>query len=364
MSKRNSPIKIALLGTLVALGFCAPADAATRPDVYEAPTISGLARVGSTLTANGGRTTTPSGTVVGRAWMRCTSNDDTDIGDDCDMISGATATTYKLVAADKDRWIRVTLYAYNDAGLDYMVSNETAKVAAAPVPTPTPTPTKTPSPTPTATPAKTPTPTATPAKTPTPTATPARTATPTPTASPAASATPAPHAVAQPTATPTPLPDPEATPVAVPLPGPTTEVPSSSAVSGKTSVERKPAKAAKPAKAKMIRPFPIIRISGRLTKSGADVSLLTVRAPKGVRITLVCSGRGCPLREVAQATALWHIPQFERELRAGTRLTISVTKPGYITKVTTITIRRDKSPLRTDRCVFPGQQRPKTCPRA
>ena len=52
----------------------------------------------------------------------------------------------------------------------------------------------------------------------------------------------------------------------------------------------------------MIRPYPTVRISGSLTKAGADVALLTVKAPKGVRITLTCEGKSCPLREVAQAT--------------------------------------------------------------
>jgi hypothetical protein len=124
----------------------------------------------------------------------------------------------------------------------------------------------------------------------------------------------------------------------------------------------KPA-ARKPAKPRMIRPYPTVRVAGTLTASGANLSLLTVRAPKGARITLTCSGRACPRRQVAQATALWHIPQFERELRAGTRLTITVTKPGHISKVTTIAIRRDKAPARSDRCRFPGTTRLRACPR-
>ena len=65
---------------------------------------------------------------------------------------------------------------------------------------------------------------------------------------------------------------------------------------------------------------------------------LLFRAPRGVRITLTCEGKGCPLREVAQATSLFHIPQFERELRAGIKLTIKIAKPNYIAKVTTIRI--------------------------
>jgi hypothetical protein len=113
----------------------------------------------------------------------------------------------------------------------------------------------------------------------------------------------------------------------------------------------------------MIRPFPMIRISGRLTRTGARINVLSVKAPKGVRITLTCRGRGCPLREVAQATRVWHIPQFERHLRAGTRLTITVSKTGYISKVTTITIRRGKAPARSDRCRLPGRTRLTRCPR-
>ena len=113
----------------------------------------------------------------------------------------------------------------------------------------------------------------------------------------------------------------------------------------------------------MIKPYPTVRISGRVTKDGADVALLTVRAPKGVRITLTCAGKSCPLREVAQATALFHIQQFERELRAGTKLTITVTKPSYITKVTTLTIRQGKGPARTDRCQLPGETKLIACPK-
>jgi hypothetical protein len=113
----------------------------------------------------------------------------------------------------------------------------------------------------------------------------------------------------------------------------------------------------------MIRPYPTVRISGRVTKGGADVALLTVKAPKGVRITLTCEGKSCPVREVAQATAVFHIQQFERELRAGTKLTIAVTKPNHITKVTTIAIRKGKSPARTDRCLLPGESKPIACPK-
>ena len=109
--------------------------------------------------------------------------------------------------------------------------------------------------------------------------------------------------------------------------------------------------------------MPTIRISGHLTSTGANVTRLSVTAPKGVRITLTCTGRGCPLRSVAQASAVFHIQQFERELRAGTKLRITVTKPGHISKVTTITIRKGKAPARVDRCQIPGESKLIRCPK-
>jgi hypothetical protein len=92
------------------------------------------------------------------------------------------------------------------------------------------------------------------------------------------------------------------------------------------------------------------------------VTRLTVRARRGARITVVCTGPGCPARRVAHATKLWHVRRFERDLRAGVRLTISVSKPGYITKVTRIWIRRGRAPLRSDLCQAPGARKPSACP--
>jgi hypothetical protein len=315
-------MKMALIGTVLALGCVAPAAASVAVNVTSAPTITGTAQVGARLTAVGGAYTGPAGTVMGRVWLRCSTSSSTS---NCKEIDNSNSTTYTLTASDKGKWIRVAMYAYKGDDWDSETSNPTAVIAAAPTPTPTPTPTKTPTPTPT--PVKTPTPT--PVKTPT--------------------ATPTPSAVTTPAPGPsdTPPPPPEVTPV--PLPPP-------------SAVEVKGAKSAK-AKPRMIRPYPTVRISGRITTTGADLALLTVKAPKGVRITLTCTGRGCPLREVAQATALWHIPQFERELRAGTKLTIRVAKQGYITKVTTITIRRGKAPARSDLCQLPGATKLTRCPR-
>jgi hypothetical protein len=111
----------------------------------------------------------------------------------------------------------------------------------------------------------------------------------------------------------------------------------------------------------LLDPFPTVRIRGRLTPDGARVTRLTVRAPRGVSVVASCHGRGCPARRLALASGI-RLRRFERELRAGTRLEITVTKPGYIGKWTTIVIRRGEAPRRLDRCVYPGARDPVQCP--
>jgi hypothetical protein len=112
----------------------------------------------------------------------------------------------------------------------------------------------------------------------------------------------------------------------------------------------------------LLRPFPIVRIRGWLTRTGARVTLLTVRAPRGARIATRCRGRSCPVRHVARTASRTRLRAFQRRLRARTRLDITVTKAGYIGKWTTIVIRKGLPPRRADRCVYPGARRPAPCP--
>jgi hypothetical protein len=112
----------------------------------------------------------------------------------------------------------------------------------------------------------------------------------------------------------------------------------------------------------MMRPPPVIRIRGRLTAGGARITLLTVKAPRGARITLLCRGQGCPVRRWVRATAITRVTRLQRTLRAGTRLVITVTKARRIGKHTTIVIRSGAPPRRTDRCVYPGSRQAVACP--
>lgn len=111
----------------------------------------------------------------------------------------------------------------------------------------------------------------------------------------------------------------------------------------------------------LLRPFPVVRIRGRLTPSGALVTLLTVTAPRGTRISLRCRGGNCPARRWALTTVLTHLTQLERRFQAGTQLEIAVTRPGMIGKYTSIVIRRGRPPLRRDGCLYPGSRGAAPC---
>jgi hypothetical protein len=111
----------------------------------------------------------------------------------------------------------------------------------------------------------------------------------------------------------------------------------------------------------MLKPFPIVRIKGVLTAKGARVTLLRVTAPRGTRTVLLCRGRGCPARRSVSRSGVRRLRRFERDLRAGTRLTFTITKPGYVGKRTVILIRRGAAPWRRDRCLSPGASKAVRC---
>ena len=122
-----------------------------------------------------------------------------------------------------------------------------------------------------------------------------------------------------------------------------------------------PAGGVKGAALRRLSPFPVVRIRGWLTTSGAKVTLLTVRAPRGARISVRCTGRHCPRRRYASATRLVQLKPYQRLLRGNMRLEISVTRKGYVGKRTIIKLRRGKAPTRRDLCLFPGVRAAKAC---
>jgi hypothetical protein len=125
--------------------------------------------------------------------------------------------------------------------------------------------------------------------------------------------------------------------------------------------------------ARLMTPFPVVRITGKASHRGARIKRLTVNAPYGATVTVRCRGRGCPFRikrrTVARAgrssrpSRTIRIAKFERRLlRPGATVKVLVSKPHEIGKYTSFKIRRRKSPLRTDSCLQPGETKPISCP--
>ena len=94
------------------------------PSNTSPPTISGSAVVGQTLAAGHG-TWTNSPTSYSYQWRRCDS-----AGVSCATITGATAKTYTLVAADAGHRIRVRVTATNADGSGSAISAPTAVVSS------------------------------------------------------------------------------------------------------------------------------------------------------------------------------------------------------------------------------------------
>lgn len=95
----------AAVGLIVVAGASAAA-----PQNTAAPTVSGNAREGQTLTASDG-TWSNSPASFSFQWQRCASD-----GSACGDITGATSKTYALVTGDVGRTVRVVVTASNTDG--------------------------------------------------------------------------------------------------------------------------------------------------------------------------------------------------------------------------------------------------------
>jgi hypothetical protein len=162
--------------------------------------------------------------------------------------------------------------------------------------------------------------------------------------------TPTPVATPEPTPIPTPEPTPapvfEVAPAASPTP-----VPTMGQVLHQSATRR------------TMKPAPLVRMSGVLTSNGARVTVLSIRAPRAAKISIRCTG-ACPRKRWSTGTRkhkLTRARAFERVLRSGTTLTVSITRRGYIGKRTVFTIRRGKAPLRRDTCLS-TRGRSEKCP--
>jgi hypothetical protein len=92
-----------------------------------APTVSGVARDGSALSASNGTWTGSAPMQYGRQWRRCAGD-----GGGCEDIAGATGAQYMATEDDVGHALRVRVDASNDADAAFAESAPTAAVAAKP----------------------------------------------------------------------------------------------------------------------------------------------------------------------------------------------------------------------------------------
>lgn len=121
---------------------------------------------------------------------------------------------------------------------------------------------------------------------------------------------------------------------------------------------------------RVLSPFPVVRVAGRVTRRGTRVRVLRVDAPVGTTVTVRCSGRGCPFRKRVRrvrtsskslAAVSVRIRRLERLLRPGVRVRVYVTERGAVGKYTRLRFRAGHAPARTDRCLMPGSWSPVVC---
>jgi hypothetical protein len=120
------------LAVSAAGGLAAPQRTAAAPKNTAPPTITGTAKVGSTLTVHNGIYTGNQPIAYSYQWKRCDQN-----GGSCADVSGATGGTYVLKAVDQGNTLRVVELAKNAEGSDTATSIPTAVIGAAATPTPT-----------------------------------------------------------------------------------------------------------------------------------------------------------------------------------------------------------------------------------
>jgi hypothetical protein len=111
---------------------------AARPVNTTEPSISGTARVGSTLQANRGQWAGDTPITYSYVWLRCNAQ-----GDNCSEIQGANDTSYEVRDSDTGRTLRVRVVARNDRGSTSAISNPTGVVGSNQPPPPPPNPTGT-----------------------------------------------------------------------------------------------------------------------------------------------------------------------------------------------------------------------------
>jgi hypothetical protein len=119
-----------------------------------------------------------------------------------------------------------------------------------------------------------------------------------------------------------------------------------------------------PPVARLLSPFPVVRLAGRFNAQGAAVRLLSVRAPVCSKVTVLCKGKGCPARRTRARAGRRRIVlrRFHRTFGSGAVIRVLVGKGDRIGKFTRFRIRAGSAPSRVDRCLLPNATTGSRCP--
>jgi PKD repeat protein len=120
--------------------------------------------------------------------------------------------------------------------------------------------------------------------------------------------------------------------------------------------------------ARLMSPFPKVRIRGVFFKTSVKLSFISVTARAGSTVKLKCAGHGCPkqkteTKKVPKGKRSVRFTKFPNALRKGATLRVYITRKGVIGKYTRFRIRVNKAPARLDACLpASGSTRPRKCP--
>ncbi len=117
-------------GTAAALSAPTAVVSGGQPVNTLEPRVSGATVEDQTLSTTSGSWSGDGPITFTYRWVRCGSDGGNADGGNCSSISGATGTTYKLVARDVGRRLRARVSARNAAGSTTVASNPTATIAS------------------------------------------------------------------------------------------------------------------------------------------------------------------------------------------------------------------------------------------
>jgi hypothetical protein len=100
-------------------------------------------------------------------------------------------------------------------------------------------------------------------------------------------------------------------------------------------------------------------------RKSTKFTALTVKGvPTGSTVSVKCVGRHCPAKSFKKKNAKGSVslkPYLKKPLKAGLKLTVTVSKPGFVSMIKTITIRPSKAPKIVTTCLAPGAKKAKSC---